>query len=388
MTGRGFALEDAAERLWDVIVLGAGPAGAIAAGQLSRRGVQTLLVDRSTFPRTKTCGACLNLVALQALRSAGLGDLVGKLGGIKLEAMQLSFASRFIRLPMPGGMAVSRARLDAAVVDAAASSGVTFLDETVGMIGPIQSAARRVELIQPGRKITAMARVVLIATGLGQARFAREPVVRSRAKPEARIGAGCTINHLPDFERQGTVFMAVGDAGYVGVVRLEDGRLNVAGAFDRNFLRQCGNPGAAAERILGQAGYAEGRAMRDASWRGTVPLTRRTWPIAGERFFVVGDAAGYVEPFTGEGMAWAMVSGGAIAPLVEEGVRRWDPALPRTWVSVHGRVVRRRQILCRGVATLLRHPRLVHPAFELAVRVPEIARVLIRLVNSPLPLPN
>ena len=64
--------------------------------------------------------------------------------------------------------------------------------------------------------------------------------------------------------------------------------------------------------------------------RGTASLTRQTRPIAGERFFVLGDATGYIEPFTGEGMAWAMVSGQAIAPLVRQGIKYWEPSLPRT----------------------------------------------------------
>jgi flavin-dependent dehydrogenase len=390
MTGREFALEDAAAGVWDVIILGAGPAGAIAAGELGRRGARTLLVDRKAFPRAKVCGACLNLAALEALRLAGLGELVGELRGIKLETLELALATRSIRLPLPGGMALSRARFDAALVDAAASSGAIFLAQTEGLIGAIHSDARRVNLMQPGRKITALARVVVIATGLGQARFACEPVVSSQARAVSRIGAGCTIDQLPGFDREGTIYMAVGDRGYVGWVRLEDGCLNVAAVFERNFVRQCGNPGAAAERILSHAGYGRAPALRDASWQGTLPLTRQTRPIAGERLFVVGDATGYDEPFTGDGMARAMVSGEAIVPLVAAGIRRWDPALPRIWGSLHRRVVSRRQLLCRGIAALLNHPKLARPAFGMIMRVPEVAQVLIRLVNSTsiLPLPK
>ena len=373
MTEPSLALADVPDQLWDVIVLGAGPAGAIAAGQLARRGARTLFVDKKAFPRGKVCGACLNLSALHALRSAGLGDLAGDLGGTPLEAMELAFAGHSIRLKLPGGIALSRLQFDAALVNAAVASGATFLPQTEGLIGPVQAEARRVALVQEGQRVTARSRVVIAATGLGQVRFVGEEGVRSQPAEGSRIGAGCRLNMAPDFDRDGTVFMAVGRRGYVGLVRLEDGALNVAAAFERGLVSDSGSPGAAASRILLEAGFAPLPALRAAAWQGTIPLSRQTRPIAGERFFVLGDAAGYVEPFTGEGMAWALGAGLDVAPLVERGLDHWDPSLPRAWSRVHRRHVVRRQRLCRGMTTLLRRPWLARAAFETAIRIPRWA---------------
>ena len=64
--------EHAARERWDVIVIGAGPAGALAAREAARRQLKTLLVDRKTFPRTKVCGSCLSRRALSVLEHAGL----------------------------------------------------------------------------------------------------------------------------------------------------------------------------------------------------------------------------------------------------------------------------------------------------------------------------
>ena len=164
--------------------------------------------------------------------------------------------------------------------------------------------------------------------------------------------------------------MAVGRCGYVGLVRVEDDQLNVAAAFARELIKDCGSPGAAARTILAEAGFPSIPALASASWQGTVPLTRRTWPVAGERFFVLGDAAGYVEPFTGEGMAWAMMCGKAAVPLARRAIDGWDPSLPREWTSLHRRLVARRQLLCRGLALMLRHPWLARTGFELAIRAP------------------
>jgi len=384
----GLGLEDVGDSLWDVIILGAGPAGTIAAHQLATLGARTLLVDKQSFPRGKVCGACLNLSALEVLRSVGLDGHLRELGGIKLAGLELRFSGRSTWLNLPGGIALSREQLDLALVGQAVASGAIFLSRTEGLVGPILADARRVALVQVDRAVTAKARVVLVATGLGQVRFEGKSPVKSRSAARSRIGGGCMVDDFPDVYRQGTIFMTVGHGGYVGLVRVEAGHLNVAAAFNKLHVKESGSPGAAANRILLEAGFAPVPALDDAAWRGTPALTRQTRPIAGERFFVLGDAAGYIEPFTGEGMAWAMMSGQAIAPLVWRGIKHWEPSLARAWVLLHRRLVTRRQYLCRALATLLHHPRLVHATLQLAARAPSIARLMIERVNATSALPQ
>jgi menaquinone-9 beta-reductase len=177
--------------------------------------------------------------------------------------------------------------------------------------------------------------------------------------------------------------MAVGRRGYVGLVRVEDGRLNVAAAFEGDFLRGHARAGGAAAAVLAEAGFPAVAALDGADWLGTVPLTRRTRPLAAERVFWLGDAAGYVEPFTGEGMGWALTAAHAVTPLALRAIGRWDPALPHAWSALHRRLVGRRQRLCRGLALLLRHPWPARLALELAARAPGMAGLLIDRVNAP-----
>ena len=119
--------------------------------------------------------------------------------------------------------------------------------------------------------------------------------------------------------------MAVGKGGYVGLVRVEDGGLNAAAAFERRFLRVCGGPAGAASRILSGSGFPAVSAFGEAEWRGTVALTRTTRPVAADRVFLIGDATGYVEPFTGEGMAWALDVGPSRRGTRPAGRRRLEP---------------------------------------------------------------
>ena len=382
MTRPQLAFDDAGQRVWDAIVLGAGPAGAIAARQLAANGAATLLVEKKAFPRSKVCGACLNESALSVLESVGLRHRIDALGGARLNAFQLGFRGRTMRVALPAGMAISRARFDAALVNAAVASGALFLPESQGIVAPVQADTRRVILVKAGRSIMASARVVLIATGLGQASFQGDPVVRSRVWNRSRVGAGCSVFDYPGFYQKPMIFMAVGRCGYVGLVRLQGDDLNVASAFAREFIRDCGNPGVAAQRILIEAGFPSVPSLAGARWQGTVPLTRQTWPVAGERFFVIGDAAGYVEPFTGEGMAWALICGKTVEPVARQAIDAWDPSLPQAWTSLHHRLVGRRQELCRGLAFVLRHHWLARTGFELAIRAPNVAGLVIQRVND------
>jgi flavin-dependent dehydrogenase len=105
--------------------------------------------------------------------------------------------------------------------------------------------------------------------------------------------------------------------------------------------------------------------------------------VAGERWFAVGDAAGYVEPFTGEGMAWAIGSGVAVAPLVEAAARRWDESLTGEWERKYSRGVGRRQWACQAVAAGLRSPTLTRLAVRVLSAVPAMAAPVVRSLNRP-----
>jgi flavin-dependent dehydrogenase len=91
----------------------------------------------------------------------------------------------------------------------------------------------------------------------------------------------------------------------------------------------------------------------------------------------LGDSAGYVEPFTGEGMSWAVASARALAPLVVGG---WSPELPARWDRLRAQVVRRRR--CQLAAALLRRPRLVGAVASLLAHAPGLGAAFARAVHA------
>lgn len=373
------------DRHWDVVVVGAGPAGALAAYDLARRGLAVLLVEKRRFPRWKVCGCCLNGQARSVLASVGLGELIDGQGGVPLDQIHVGLGGRQAHFPLPDGRALSRERFDQALVQAAIAAGARFRPRTSARLGAADARGRTVQLREAGCRGQQHVRaaVVLVAAGLAHRCLDGEPHTGVHIQPRSRVGAGCVLPAGTRHFSPGCIHMAVGRRGYVGLVRLEDGRLDLAAALDRPLLTEAGGPAAAAAVVLEQAGFPVPAGLDAASWQCTPALTRQATPLAGERFLVLGDAAGYVEPFTGEGMGWALTAAAAAAPLVLAGVQHWQPALERRWRQTLQRQVGRRQRLCRGVAALLRHPAAASALFQLSRQLPPLPRGLIHRLNHP-----
>ena len=128
--------------------------------------------------------------------------------------------------------------------------------------------------------------------------------------------------------------------------------------------------------------------LEHAHWQGTAGLTRHTQPLAQERLFLLGDAAGYVEPFTGEGIAWALASAQAVAPLAQRAMAGWDPQIAREWSVLYRQLIGRRQRVCHAVASGLRRPWLAAIGFEVLSRLPASAGFVVHHMNAPSSLPN
>ncbi|MEX1315920.1 MAG: FAD-dependent oxidoreductase [Synechococcaceae cyanobacterium] len=370
---------------WDVVVLGAGPAGALAAIDLARRNLRVLLVEKRRWPRWKVCGCCLNGQARAVLTARGLGGLIDCQGGVPLERIRVGLGGRQASFPLPEGRALSRERFDAALVQAAIAAGASFRPHTTARLGPAIPGWRTVSLRDGGSReqTEARAAVVLVAAGLAHRCLDGERGAGVRIQRRSRVGAGCVLPAGSSGYPPGCIHMAVGRQGYAGLVRLEDGRLDLAAAFDRPLLATAGGPAAATAVVLEQAGFPVPAGLATATWQCTPALTRQATPLAGERFLVLGDAAGYVEPFTGEGMGWALTAAAAATPLVLRGVQGWEPALEREWRHTLRRQVGSRQRYCRGVAALLRHPAAAAALFQLARRLPPLPRRLIQQLNNP-----
>ena len=376
-TGPGSGLD---RRLWDVAVVGAGPAGTMLALELARKGCAVLLLERQPFPRWKVCGACMSGAAQAALVQAGLDGLVPRARAPRLTELRLTGWGKTASVALRGAVALSREALDHALVRAAVQEGVVFAAGVAAELGPVSDGGRILTVRRDGGERRVRARMVVAAAGLNglRASAVAGPAPVATVRAGSRLGVGAVLEGGGAGYGPGAVHMVLGSAGYVGLVRQEDHRLNVAAAFDSEWVRLHESPEQAVRAHLELAGMPALPERVHRGWKGTAPLTRRVSSLGEERLLLVGDAAGYVEPFTGEGMAWALWGALALAPLVCAGVARWDPALVSRWSQMHRRRIRRGQRVCSMVAWGLRRPWMARMALRALSALPGAARPLVK----------
>ncbi len=371
----------ALESHWDVVVVGAGVAGATAARLFAGSGRRTLLIDRGLYPRYKVCGSCLNARALGLLAADGLDGHLELAGALPLHAVRIATRKAFATLPLPGGLAVSRAVLDGVLARAAQDSGAIFLQRTTAELGALQGASRIVQLQQGGEKRSILANLVVAADGLHGGLLQRAGENRMIVTKGSRVGLGAIVDGGGgDFEA-GMIYMACGPQGYAGVVRVEGGQLAIAAAVDPRVLKGGESPGDIVASLLQNAGFSTDLA-RHATWTGTPPLTRRASRFSAPRVLALGDARGYVEPFTGEGMAWALESAHDAFDLVTSASRASSAELEQAWELRARRQMTRRPVICRAIAGTLRSPRATAILISILKVLPGLSGPFVSRMNA------
>lgn len=311
--------------LADVLVIGAGPAGTAAGITAARNGNRVVCLDKAVFPRDKTCGDGLTANALRLLAALGVSndDLAGAEPLFVRETMLVSPSGRRVALPIPDDGAhaavVSRRALDAALVAVARRSGVD-LREGVAVIAVEQHAAGVRCTLDDGTVIDAPHAIA--ADGHWSA-------VRRLVEPDAPrdLGEWHAVRQYfegVDDERLWVIFERDLLPGYAWVFPLPGGRANVG----YGVLRADGRTGRELKDLWPD--LLARPVLRDIlgpSARATEPV--RAWPIptryeparlVSGRVLFAGDAAGVVDPMTGEGIAQAVETGMLAAEAIATGV--------------------------------------------------------------------
>lgn len=315
---------------WDVIVVGAGPAGATTAALLAEQGVRVALLDKARFPRVKPCAEYVNPEAVRILDRLGVRDQVLDAGAAVFRGM---------RVASPGGRTVaidyqadagrpaiglSRERLDALLVVRCRDLGVEVLEGTRARDVIVEeNVVRGIHASESGRPVALSASIVVGADG-HHSSVARSLRLDLPVRWPRRIGLAAHFDDFPLSDGLGEIH--VGRAGYCGIAPQEEGRVNVAMVVDLDrFEARSGPPDAFFDATLRRYPPLAGRlehARRVSPVRGVGPLARRVRRVSGAGFLLVGDAAGFFDPITGEGIYDALRGGELAAATVAAALGR------------------------------------------------------------------
>ena len=342
-----------------------------------------MLIDAKTFPRRKACGGCLNKVSVGLVESLLPAVVAERLwaDSVPLKKFCVFHHQRDFPAQLEnGGFAVDRSQLDHALVLQAEKLGVCFLSPATAKLAQCHSGGRDVDVVVDRQKQTFSAKAVVIACGLANRVANAYPQFQQTTARNSRLGVEAVFDTFPDDYRSGVLSMAIGDSGYVGLTHIGNQRLHVAAAVDRSTLQKLG-PQATVDSLMRQSG-APMLTQADVTWKGTPPLTATAESLAGDRVFLVGDAAGYVEPFTGEGIRWAIQCGIGVAPFVESAVERWDMKVAEDYHHWYRRTIKSQQKLCRSLSAGLKQPVLRWAAHQALRLRPSLADSIIKRLNS------
>jgi geranylgeranyl reductase family protein len=354
--------------LFDVAIVGGGPAGSTCGAFCAAAGLRTILVEREKFPREKVCGDCLNPACWPVLRRLDLADRVRALPHARLERVEfVTISGRAVTVDLPRGegaeIAIKRSLLDDLLLTRARELGAEIREESIlTAVSKMWGGNWKFDIVRE----TFGARCLVGADGRNST-VARLCNLLPRPERE-RVALQAHIPLPGDFGNR--VVLQLLAEGYSGQAPVNDTELN---------LCLVGTP----PTISALRSWAEQHfgLATDQSWRTITPLTRAPVLAAHGNLFFIGDAARVVEPFTGEGIFYALRSGELAAEAIVRIVRGEDRQTAiREFVQAHAAMYRGRLWINELARAAVLSPQLASELLRFAPFSTAMMRLLTRKI--------
>ena len=338
---------------YDLAIVGAGPAGAALAIRSARSGLRVVVIDSAEFPRQKVCGEYLAPAAWTLLEQLGLDELRTLARPLPVLRLAVDDATSVVTSfpdDREAPRALSRHTLDARLVRAARDAGAEVLcGRRVRRIIVEEGRARSVEcadLSERGAGVRIAAKLIVAADGR------RSVVVRDTGRVVRRdlglIGFKRHVHAYATSQAVAEIAMHALPGGYLGTCPTEDGALNFCGVIPRRlFKAEHGDIAAALRKWLTRYPNLQlaSESKADGPWLSMPDVaTQRARPTTAGVLYV-GDAAGTIEPLTGQGMTMALAGARLASRYIDrfgpDGIKsRVQIEYDAEWNATFGRAIR------------------------------------------------
>jgi flavin-dependent dehydrogenase len=357
-------------QLFDVAIIGGGPAGSSCGAFCAMAGLHSLVLDREKFPREKVCGDCLNPSCWPVLERLELADRVRDLPHSKLCSVAfIAIDGHEVIVDLPSGanceISVKRSLFDDLLLRRARELGANVHQQTT-VTGLSRNDHWNIETAS-GEFF--QARILIGADGRNSTVAHLCNLLPRPARERVALQA-----HIPlprDFGNR--IVLQFLREGYSGQASVNETQLN---------LCLVGTPPTISK--LRRWAESQFQLPADQGWRTITPLTRSPIPSAHEDLFFVGDAARVVEPFTGEGIYYALRSGELAAKAAAKIVRGENRQLAlRNFTCAHSGMYRGRLWINRLSREAVLRPQLGSLFVHAARIYPAILKLLTAKIVSP-----
>jgi flavin-dependent dehydrogenase len=314
---------------YDVIIAGGGPAGASAAIHLSTRGARVLLVEQKNFPRAKLCGEFISPECAPHFERLGVAERMFAAGPARLtETVFYSRKGKSVSVPSAWfgatgvALGLSRAEMDEQLLRRASAAGARVLEDThVGDLLLDNDRVAGLSVTYNGSEVSYRAPVTIDATGRTRALARRvgEPGNKTKSHRASLVAFKAHLENARVAPGACEIYFYRG--GYGGLSSIENGLSNLCFIASAREVREVG---ADAELVMREVVCQNRRAASAlAQARACTPWLavslegfgrHQVTPAAG--LLAIGDAASFIDPFTGSGMLMALESGELAAGVI------------------------------------------------------------------------
>ena len=392
---------------YDVVIVGAGPSGSACAYWLAQAGWSVCLVDKKTFPREKTCGDGLTPRSVYQLQEMGLERVVAQHGHRYHGLRALGFGAK-LEMNWPEhpkfpnyGYTITRFNLDGLVAEHAQAQGATLLNgvEVLDLLEPTDSpggglkAAKGVVVKEKDTGAVAELRARYVIVGDGQnSRMGRElGVTRNKDWPmgmalrgyytSARHDEPWIDSHLDIRDPQGKVV-----PGYGWIFPLGDGRVNVGvGLLSTGGAWKGVNTTKLQEYFVHQTAEEWGlndEACCGPATGGRLPMGLALGPHVGANTLTIGDAAGAVNPFNGEGIAYGYETGRLAASVVGEALLANDSTMLAHYDELLDEAYGDYYKVARAFVRVISEPRILSICVGAGLRIEPLMKQLLEIMAN------